>query len=97
MYDELAMDTLEMILESAKQEAEKKHNSLLILDDVTAELKNNETQQLLKPIVFNRRHYRLSVLLLAQSYINIPLSLRNTITHGIFYKPRNKKGVCGSI
>ena len=35
MYDELTMDTLEMILESAKDEAEKKHNNLLILDDVT--------------------------------------------------------------
>ncbi len=91
MNDELTMDTLEMILESAKQEAEKKHNSLLILDDVTAELKNSSIQQLLKQIVFNRRHYRLSVLLLVQSYISIPLSLRKTITHGIFYKPRNKK------
>ena len=37
------------------------------------------------------RHYRLSVRLLVQSNISIPLSLRKTITHDIFYKPRNKK------
>lgn len=91
MYDELTMDTLETILESAKAEAEKKHNSLLILDDVTADLKNRDIQQLFKQIIYNRRHYRLSVWLLVQTYNSIPLSLRKTITHGIFYKPRNKK------
>lgn len=91
MYNELTLDTLEMILASARSEAEKKHNSLLILDDVTAELRNPDIQHMLKQIVFDCRHYRLSVWLLVQSYNNIPLSIRKTITHGIFFKPRNKK------
>lgn len=59
MYDELTMDALEVILESAKSKAERKHNNLLILDDVTADLKNSDIQQLLKQIVFNRHHCRL--------------------------------------
>ncbi len=64
MHDELNFDTLERIYEQGMQDAEEKMNSLLIMDDVTATLKNLDVQILLKKIIFNRRHCRLSIICL---------------------------------
>ena len=91
MYDELTFETLDHILETVKEDAEEKYNSLLVLDDVTASLKNNELQKMLKQTIYNRRHYRLSIMVLIQSYNAMPLDIRKTISHFVAYKPRNKK------
>ena len=58
MHDELTWSVLDGILESAKEDAEEKYNSLLMFDDVTVSLKDKGLQQLLKQTIFNRRHYR---------------------------------------
>ena len=79
MHDELTWSVLDGILESVKNDAEEKYNSLLILDDVTASLKDKGLQQLLKKTIFNRRHYRLSIMILVQSYNAMSLSIRKTL------------------
>jgi len=71
--------------------AEEKISSLLIMDDVTASLKNLEIQMLLKKIIFNRRHSLLSIICLVQNYNAMPLAIRKTISHLACYMPRNKK------
>ena len=73
------------------KDAENKMSSLLIMDDVTASLKNLDVQMLLKKLIFNRRHYRLSIICLVQSYNSLPLTIRKTISNLACYKPRNKK------
>ena len=67
MHDEVTDGVLDDILEAVKNEAEEKYSSLLILDDVTMSLKNKELQQLLKKTIYNRWHYRLSIMILVQS------------------------------
>ena len=42
-------------------------------------------------MIYNRRHYRLSIICLVQSYNVMPLPIRKTISHLACYKPRNKK------
>ena len=68
-------------------------NSLLILDDVTSDLKNTEVQKLLSRIINNRRHLRCSIHLLIQGYIAAPLSIRKLITHLALWKPNNLKEI----
>ena len=91
MHDDLDFPTLDRLFETVMADVEEKLNSLLVLDDVTASLKNLDVQQLLKRIIFKRRHYRLSVIILVQSYNAMPLAIRKTISHLVCYKPRNKK------
>ena len=91
LYDELTFDVLENIHEHAKEDADECLNSILILDDVTASMKDADIQRLLKELIYNRRHLRLSIMILVQSYIAIPLSIRKTLSHFISFKPRNKK------
>lgn len=91
MHDELTWETLAGIAETVKKSAEEGESSLLVMDDVTAALKDNEIQRELKDLIYNRRHYRLSIIILVQSYNAMPLPIRKTLSHFIAYKPRNKK------
>ena len=91
MHDELNFVTLDRLYEQVMKDAEEKMSSLLIMNDVTASLTSLEIQMLLKKIIFNRWHYRLSSICLVQSYNAMPLAIRKTISHLACYKPRNKK------
>ena len=46
---------------------------------------------MLKKLIYNRRHYRLSIICLVQSHNAMPLAIRKTISHLACYKPRNNK------
>lgn len=91
IHDELDYSSLENITASVKDAAADKKSSLLILDDVTVALKDADIQRELKDLIYNRRHYRLSIIVLVQSYIAMPLSIRKTLSHFAMFKPRNKK------
>jgi hypothetical protein len=54
IHDELNFVTLDRIYEQGRKEAEERMSSLLIMDDVTASLKNLKIQILFKKIIFNR-------------------------------------------
>lgn len=91
MYEDLDFLTLEKIVERAKDDAEDGLNSLLVIDDMTAALKDQEIQRVFRDAIYNRRHYHLSIILLVQSYNAIPLGIRKTLSHFAMFKPRNKK------
>lgn len=65
--------------------------TLIVIDDMTVFLKQKDVEAKLRKIVFNRRHYYTSIMVLAQSYIAMPLDLRKTLSHFFLFKPRNKK------
>lgn len=91
MHDDLDLETLTKIADAVAADAEEERSSLVLMDDVTASLKNNDVQALLRRLVFNRRHLRLSIILLAQTYNAVPLALRKTLSHVVAFRPRNKK------
>lgn len=66
MY-ELDYETLETIRESVREVGEKKNSSLLILDDVTVALTDNDMHRELKDVIFNRRQCRLLIVVLVHS------------------------------
>jgi energy-coupling factor transporter ATP-binding protein EcfA2 len=63
---------------------------LLILDDITATLKNNDIQKQLIELATNRRHYKLSIILLVQFIRAIPRPVRFQATCLVFFKPSNQ-------
>lgn len=66
----------------------KNRNQLLILDDVTSSLKDNE--DILVELTTNRRHLKLSIILLVQFVRSISRSVRLQITHLTLFKPANQ-------
>ena len=91
LYDELTPKVLEFILEFSKVASPEKQHTLLILDDCSAELKNKEIEKMLKRLVWNRRHLKLTIWIMSQSYVALPLSIRKALSHCVMFKPRNKK------
>ena len=64
-------------------------HQLLILDDITAHLKNRDNEKMLIELATNRRHYNLSIILLVQFLRSIPRPIRFFGTSIIFFKPSN--------
>jgi hypothetical protein len=74
--------------EEAKPKKKKNRNMLLILDDITAYLKDDP--HLLIELTTNRRHLKLSICLLVQFLRSIPKPVRFQITDITLFKPGNE-------
>jgi hypothetical protein len=90
-FHEIDSESLEKVYAMVQGFAGDEKNSLIVIDDMTADLKNNENLKFLMMLINNRRHLRLSLWFLVQSYIAIPLSLRKVISHLVMFHPSNKK------
>jgi len=71
-----------------KKKSSKNKNQLLILDDVTAYLKDDP--KLLIELSTNRRHLKLSIVLLVQFLRSIPKPVRFQVTDITLFKPSNE-------
>ena len=90
-YDDLDWSTLNKIREAVEAASKKKQFSLLIFDDVGAALKDGEIQRLLKQLIWNRRHLRTSIWIMAQSFNSMPMAIRKSISHLTMFRPNNSK------
>lgn len=85
-YYELNAELLAEVIERLKIEVADNHNSCIIFDDMASKLKNNETMQLFKELIFNRRHLRCSVFFLVQTWKSIPRELRKSFTNMFIFR-----------
>jgi hypothetical protein len=81
------MSSINCIYDKLLNSSAEKENTLLILDDVGAILKRAEIQTMFKRIVFNRRHLKVHIILLLQSFNSCPKELRKLFTNIFIYKP----------
>lgn len=93
VYNELSIPTLQSIKAKISADAEQGFTSLIVIDDQTVHLKEKGTEALLRELVFNRRHYRTSIMILAQSYTQMPLAIRKCLSHFVLFKSPNKKEI----
>ena len=82
---ELNPETLGGVMEYIKAE-DKKHNNLIIFDDMTAYLKNKDTLNMFKELVFNRRHMRTTIFFLVQTWHSVPKELRRLFSNIFLFK-----------
>jgi KaiC/GvpD/RAD55 family RecA-like ATPase len=87
MYDELNTNSITDIYEKLKSYSDENENTLLILDDVGASLKDNSILKSLKTIIYNRRHLKCKIVMLIQSYKSSPLDIRKLVTNVFMFKP----------
>jgi len=78
-------ETLGGVMEYIKGE-DKKHNNLIIFDDMTAYLKNKDTLNMFKELVFNRRHMRTTIFFLVQTWHSVPKELRRLFSNIFLFK-----------
>ena len=68
MYDELSFDVINDIYDKLLNASSENENTLLIMDDVGASLKNKDIEKQLKTIIYNRRHLKTKIIMLCQSF-----------------------------
>lgn len=86
IYHELTYDSLYEVKNRIETDAAEGYNSCIIFDDMAAELKNKATQQLFKQLAFNRRHLRLSMYFLVQTWFSTPKELRRLWSNIFIFK-----------
>ena len=87
LFDELDHKSMSTIYTMLEEASEKKHTTLLILDDVGASLKNNDIQKQLRKVLYNRRHMKVHVIMLLQSFLSCPREVRKLANNVIMFKP----------
>lgn len=85
-FDELTVENLAEIDQNLSE-----YNNCLILDDVTASLKDKEVAKKLKELVFNRRHKHLTIIFLCQTWISIPKDIRKLFSSIFIFKLSKKE------
>lgn len=92
MYHELNEQTLSECLAQIEADALEDLKTIVVIDDFAAALKNHVVEETLKRLVYNRRHLGIiGIILVAQIYNLIPLSIRKAASILITFKPINKK------
>jgi hypothetical protein len=79
-YEELNYENLHEVMTTIKGE-DKKYNNCIVIDDMTAYLKNQDVKQLLKELIFNRRHLRTTVIFLVQTWFSIEKDIRKLFSN----------------
>jgi hypothetical protein len=84
LFDELTFENLDLVLDEI--EASHDLNIAIIFDDVGASLKNYDTMNLMKKLIFNRRHLHTSVFFLVQTYYSIPKDIRKLFSNLFIFR-----------
>ena len=87
MFDELNYKTITTIHDKLVASSEEKETTLLILDDVGASLKLADIQRTFKTIIYNRRHLKVKIVILLQSYVSLVRECRKLLNNILIFKP----------
>jgi hypothetical protein len=96
VFENMGDDVINKVKEIREEfdELDKKkkrsRRQLLILDDITAYLKDKNNMKSLIELATNRRHLKLSIILLVQFIRAVPRPVRFQVTNVTFFKPSNE-------
>jgi thymidine kinase len=85
LFDTLTADNLEEIYEKLQESTAEGYNSILIIDDFQALLKDKDIQKILQKIITKMRHLRCTIFLLQQTFQALPKFLRELTTNLIAF------------
>ena len=91
IYNELDYESLEEIYSKILEYHDEDENTLLYIDDMASRLKDHQLLDFFNMMVCNRRHLKLSIMILTQYLNSIPLSNRRLLSHCFLWKSNNKK------
>lgn len=91
IYENASLENLTKVADDIEENRENDYKSLIILDDVQHELKENRhVQRKLMQIVANRRHNRTSIIIAAQTYKRVPLEVRLMASDLFLFEPTSE-------
>lgn len=92
------MDEIFKTIESNREDDE---HTVLILDDIGAQLRKSATaEKQLVSLLQNRRHLFCSVFILVQKFKDLPSGIRNNMSHFATFRPKNQlehQSICDEV
>ena len=85
LYDTLTDGNLTEIYENLQQSSKEKENSMLIIDDFQAQLKEPEIVKILQKIITKMRHLRCTIFLLQQNFQALQKPLRELVSNLVIF------------
>ena len=89
-YETLDYESLDKIIATVEQSRENDERTLLVFDDISAELQDAIILKKLMRLFLNRRHLLLSIIVLSHSLTGkaaLPFSIRKNVSHMIVFRP----------
>ena len=90
LFEDLTYSNLDDIIEMIEDNREQDMLTLLLLDDVSAELQDPGILKKMMRLFLNRRHLKLSIICIAHSLTGkgaLPYTVRKNLSHLIAFKP----------
>lgn len=81
-FEELTLENLEIVNDALNED----ENSCIIFDDMGAYLKDNDVQKKIKELCMNRRHKRLSIFMICQTYFSVPKEVRRCFSNLFIFR-----------
>jgi thymidine kinase len=85
LFDTLSEEGLFDVYERLQESSKEKENSLLIIDDFQAQLKEKDILKVLQKIITKMRHLRCTIILLQQNFQALQKSLRELVSNLIVF------------
>ena len=85
LYYTLTEEGLDEVIEKLEDAAENGENSLVLIDDFQAALKDPDIQARLQKMVTRMRHMRVTIFILQQNFQKLPKFLRELVTNVITF------------
>eukprot|EP01051_Picozoa_sp_SAG22_P011351 SAG22_NODE_1082_length_5646_cov_20.621597_5_plen_230_part_01 len=89
-FEDLTLENLDDIIEMVEENREEDLLTLLLLDDVSAELQDPLILKKMMRLYLNRRHLKLSIISISHSLTGrgaLPYTIRKNLSHLIMFKP----------
>jgi hypothetical protein len=87
MYNELNLQSITSIYNRLEEASAEGQNTLLIMDDVGASLRNKDIKTIMRKIIYNRRHLKVQIIVLLQSFMSLEKEIRKLFNNVIMFKP----------
>jgi thymidine kinase len=85
LYDTLTQEGLTDVYEKLQDNSKEKENSLLLIDDFQAQLKEKDILKVLQKIITKMRHLRCTIFLLQQNFQALHKPLRELVSNLILF------------
>jgi ABC-type transport system involved in cytochrome bd biosynthesis fused ATPase/permease subunit len=92
-FNELNSEVFDLLEDIGEDAVEDNKHNLLILDDVSSQLRSRENEKILNQTIKNRRHKNLSVWIVGHKITDLAPSLRSNANMIFLFKPKTNKEV----
>lgn len=90
-FEELNYEVFDLLEEIGEDAVEEDKHNLLILDDVSSQLRSKENEKILNQTIKNRRHKNLSVWIITHKVTDAAPSLRSNANMIVLFRPKTNK------